>query len=237
MTLEALRTRSSDDCLSDRRLDALLAGELEGETRALAEQHLSECGRCAARRDEMAGDAAAFLAAHPPVAKVVRLAPRRRWLWGAGLAAAAALFLVVRMPAPAERTKGSGSVGFFVRHGESVRRGGPGERVMPGDALRFVVTQREPSHVAVLSRDAAGQASVYFPAGARALRVEAGVERALDSSVILDEVLGAEQLYALRCKEPVELAPLRAYLGASSEPSWPAGCEVERIALLKVWPQ
>jgi hypothetical protein len=241
MKLEALRTRTGDACLSDRRLDALLAGELDDAARGEAELHLGDCARCAARRQELAGAGAAFLEAHPPAAPVrqpVRLALRRRAaLWAsAGLAAAAALLLLVRTPSEEVRSKGTGSVGFFVRHGESVRRGGPGERVMPGDALRFVITQREPSYVAVLSRDAAGQASVYFPAAQRALRVEAGVDRALDSSVILDDVLGSELLIALRCSAPIELAPLRAQLEATtSEPTWPAGCEVERLTLLKVW--
>jgi hypothetical protein len=242
MTMEALRTRIDEDCLSDRRLDALSAGELESEAAGAAREHLARCARCAARREALARDAEAFLAAHPapPAQRVVALSTRRRpralW-WSAGLAAAAALLFMVRSPEPQERSKGEGSVGFFVRHGDTVRRGSSGERVMPGDALRFVVSQREPSHVAVLSRDAAGQASVYFPAGEHAVLVDAGVEHALDSSVILDEVLGTERLYALRCTRAVELAPLRARLAASEvEPAWPQGCQVERLTLLKVWP-
>ena len=254
MTLQGMRTRTSDDCLSDRRLDALLAGELDGNAQDQAERHLASCARCAERRSALSADAVSFLAAHPPdharvlsgrsdhgpgVAPVVARRRARGLWWGAGtaLAAAAALLLMVRPHDLEERSKGPGSVGFFVRHGEKVRRGGPNERVLPGDALRFVVTQREPSYVAVLSRDAAGQASVYFPAAARAVRVEAGVEKAVDTSVVLDDVLGTERLYALRCERPIELAPLRAQLGASaSEPAWPEGCQVERLTILKVWP-
>lgn len=247
MTLTGMRTRLSDDCLSDRRLDALLAGELDDSQRSDAAQHLAACTRCTARRAELMEHAQGFLEAHPaaPLPLPVTLASRRRekrqrlaW-WSTGLAAAAALLLLMRMPDRGDiRQKGNGgSVGFFVRHGDQVRRGVAGEHVSPGDALRFVVSQEEPSYVAVLSRDAAGQVSIYYPDAAQAVLVQAGVEQALDASVILDAVTGEERLYALRCTKPVELAPLRAALTRDGAlHAWPEGCRVEQLTLFKKGP-
>lgn len=156
----------------------------------------------------------------------------------AAAAAAALLLLIGRSPLRSEgdevRTKGTSRVGFFVRHAGVVRRGSERERVTPGDALRFVVTSSVPSYVAVLSRDGAGQVSVYHPSGPRAARVEPGVERPLDTSVVLDEVLGEERLYALTCSEPIELAALSDGLRqGDGEPAWPKACSIERFTLIK----
>lgn len=254
MKLERLRTRADDECLSDLQLDALELGALDAGRSAQAEAHLARCERCAERRRALAEAtrvSARRIAASPlqaltrarPDAAAGGVGPRRaagrRWLAGAGaaLAAAAALLLVVgREPLDpgGVRGKGASHVGFFVKHGAAVRRGAVRERVSPGDALRFVVTSTAPRYVAVLSRDGAGQVSVYHPRGPRAERVEPGVERALDASVVLDDVLGEERLYALTCSAAIELAPLGAALRrAGAEPAWPAECSVDRFVLIK----
>ena len=261
MKLERLRTRSGDECLSDLQLDALALGALDAAQARQAESHLSSCSRCSERRQGLG--AATRLSAEalarsprplgsPTVASVARRSTRRVWLGGAlaaAAAAAAALLLVIGRPllsdgplpsdgpVPSDgevvRTKGTSRVGFFVRHAGVVRRGSERERVSPEDALRFVVTSRVPCYVAVLSRDGAGQVSVYHPSGPRAARVEAGVERPLDTSVVLDGVLGEERLYALTCSEPIELAALRDGLRAGTEPAWPAQCSIDRFVLIK----
>jgi hypothetical protein len=253
--LERLRTRSGEDCLSDLQLDALALGALDAAQARQAESHLSSCIRCSERRQGLAeathvsAEALArspSLPGSPPTAKAARRSTRRVWVGGAMAAAAAAalLLLVGRLPLLSDgellsdgdvvRTKGTGSVGFFVRHAGVVRRGNERERVSPGDALRFVVTSTVPRFVAVLSRDGAGQVSVYHPSGPRAARVEPGVERPLDTSVVLDDVLGEERLYALTCSEPVELAAIREGLRqTSTEPAWPVQCSIERFVLIK----
>lgn len=252
MTLEKLRTRAGDDCLSDLQLDALELGALEASRAEQARRHLAECGRCSARQRELGAEtraSAEVLASQP---RRVGAAPRgsktaqrrsspRAWAGGvaAALAAAAALLLVVGRLSPPTgedgvRSKGTSRVGFFVRHAGVVRRGSERERVVPGDALRFVVTSSVPSYVAVLSRDGAGQASIYHPSGVRAARVEPGVERPLDASVVLDDVLGEERLFALACSAPVELEPLlEALRSSAADPSWPAQCSIERFVLVK----
>lgn len=254
MTLETLRTRSEDECLSDLQLDALALGALDETQAEQAQRHLAGCARCSQRRQalgEATRSSAELLARTRPrgssVAHAVRAAgrsTRRVWRGGAvgaaGAAAAAAVLLLVIARAPlfsgadTVRSKGAGRVGYFVRHDGVVRRGGEREHVAPGDALRFVVTISAPSYVAVLSRDGAGQVSVYHPNGPRAARVEAGVERPLDASVVLDAVLGEEQLYALVCSAPVEVAAVSQRLRrADAEPAWPAECTIDRFVLVK----
>ena len=255
MKLERLRTRSGEECLSDLQLDALALGALDAAQARQAESHLASCTRCSDRRqglDEATRGSAEALARSPgrvaPTAgKAARRSAQRVWLGGAvgALAAAAALLLLIgRSPLLSDgtllssgdqvRTKGTSSVGFFVRHAGVVRRGNERERVSPGDALRFVVTSSVPRYVAVLSRDGAGQVSVYHPSGPRAARVEPGVERPLDTSVVLDGVLGEERLYALTCSEPIELAAVSDGLRQTNgEPAWPAECSIERFVLLK----
>jgi hypothetical protein len=249
--LERLRTRSDDECLSDLELDALALGALDAARVEPAQSHLSSCSRCSARRLEL--DAATRSSAEAlersPVGwrsalmtgRAARRPTRRAWLGGAvaaTAAAAAVLLLLVRSPllpsGDTVRTKGTSRVGFFVRHAGAVRRGSERERVSPGDALRFVVTSSVPSYVAVLSRDGAGQVSVYHPSGPRATRVEPGVERPLDASVVLDDVLGEERLYALACSVPIEVASLRDGLRRTdTEPAWPVECSIERFVLIK----
>jgi hypothetical protein len=246
--LERLRTRSSDDCLSDLQLDALALGALDDAKTEQAHLHLSSCSRCSDRRQELAEAArsSADILAHSPspalrTRQATRRSGRRAWLGGAvgAVAAAAALLFVIGRTSllpggDTVRSKGTSRVGFFVRHAGVVRRGSDRERVSPGDALRFVVTSSEPSYVTVLSRDGAGQVSVYHPSGPRAARVEPGVERPLDASVVLDDVLGEERLYALACSAPVEIAPISDGLRrTNAEPTWPVECSVERFVLIK----
>lgn len=238
MSLDAFRTRLSDECASDLQLDRLILGERLPAT----EQHVAGCARCQARRSELEEQGVLFLQEHPAVKLTPRATSRRTLAaWSSTvLLAAAALLLFLRTPQQqvgsfAERTKGNRpSIGFYVQHAGSVRRGQPGERVAPQDALRFVVTSQRAGFWAILSRDAAGQVSQYFPSEPSAARVQAGVERALDASVVLDDVLGREQLYALYCERAIELTPLLAALKrTAAEPAWPDGCQVERLSLLK----
>src|SRR2546422_342701 len=105
---------------------------------------------------------------------------------GAGIAAAASLLLILRPLG--ERLKGSGfALAMYVEHGGEVQRAGPGETVAAGDAVRFAVTAPQPAYLAVLSIDPLGKGSIYFPSGARAERVQAGVDVALPLGTRLDD--------------------------------------------------
>jgi hypothetical protein len=175
----------SPDCLSDLVLDQWRAGEIEDRARlAELEAHVAGCERCRTRREAFEREAERYLSSHPlflphessrPQQKSSRSARRLQIFAGASaLAAAAVLALLLRAPhdgplgggQSGTRIKGSSRVAFFVKRGDRVVMGGPGEHLRPGDQLRFTATLERPKHLAILSRDARGVASVYYPAGA-----------------------------------------------------------------------
>jgi hypothetical protein len=240
-----LRARP-EGCLSDLLLDRILANECTPEARDGASEHMDRCEACHARFEALSKERDAFAEREPAFADAFA-APRRdarprrlRATWAASAAAlamAAAALLVLRPKPPADagstRMKGSSRIGFYVKRGEAVTLGAPGARVQPGDAVRFVYSATEERHLAVLSLDGARRASVYYPAGPTAERVEPAVDRALPSSTVLDATLGQETVYALFCKRPVELEPIRAGLEATGRAPLVEGCEVDTLVLEK----
>lgn len=233
------RGRKIDEaCLSDYTFDRHMAGELDGAEDAAARAHLETCTRCRERLAALEIERSEF--------DVPLQLPRKRTHWGVRiggvasvLAAAAALVLVLgRRPKPAHdevRTKGAeAGLGFYVHHAGAVRAGGPDERVVPGDGLRFVVSTREPRFLAVLSVDGAKRASTYYPADANAALVGPGSELALPTSTELDDTLGSETIYGVFCPTAFLVEPLRHALEIrpTERPS-PPGCTVETLHLHK----
>jgi hypothetical protein len=215
-------------------LDRLIAEALEEGERSEAERHLSGCAACASRLEALRAEQSRFVAALPPLdlasarpaAPVLPLAPKRSLrplLGGLSIAAAALLAFVglrlVGAPEDALRTKGGGlELGFFVKHGEHVRRGGAGEVVEPGDALRFTYSSPRATYLTVLSRDPEQRISVYYPAPAAP--APAGRELALPLSTKLDESVGPETAFGLFCDAPIDEEAAKAALGGTT----PAGC-------------
>ncbi|MDC3961253.1 DUF4384 domain-containing protein [Polyangium jinanense] len=240
-------TRSRPEtCLSDLRLDRLVAGELDAAAGREARVHLEGCARCAARLTEIKAGRAAFLADPPPLPAARPAAEVRRFArWAPRvavvLAAAAAFAFWFRArpagddPGDATRIKGRPRVGFYVKHGDAVTPGAAGEIVYPGDALQFTYTmQRDAAYFALISVDGARKASVYYPTAPRAVRITRGNDVPLEQSTVLDAVLGAETTYALFCADSIELEPLRvAFEAAPESPPIPAGCEVDRVSFVK----
>lgn len=218
-----------EGCLSDLALDLLVAG---GPSTPEASVHLSGCAACQARRAEIAAQRAAPL---PPLTtpQVVPLRTGRRPKVALTLVAAAAATLLVltRVEAPTEQTqtKGGPSLGFYVSHRGQVRRGANDEQVSPGDGLRFLYSSNQPNYLAVISWDAAGKASLYYPAsGDTMAAVAAGHELALDSAVTLDETVGRERIFGFFCAHPHPIAPL-----LESVASPPPGCQRVELAIEK----
>jgi len=210
-------------CLSDLRIDELLANELAADAAATATAHLGDCARCRDRERELLADRARFRGAMPPLRR------RRRGIYAmacGAVAAAAVLALVVRTGAGDEtRTKGGAHLGIVVIRGATMQRGGPGEPVHRGDTLSYVVTTPEPAYVAVASRDATGRVSIYV----RSEHVAAGRDVQLSLATRLDETLGAEQLVAVFCAEPIVAGVIIAALDRD-----PPGCTVDRLTIEKV---
>jgi hypothetical protein len=238
-----------ESCVSDFAFDRRLAGEASAEEDARIGDHVRGCARCTERLGALRGERDAFAREAPALKRaVLPLARSRGSARVFGLAAgllglAAATVLVVRGadfgagPGAATRTKGSGaSLGVYVKHDGAVRAGGADERVEPGDALRFVYTTVAPRYLAVFSLDGAKRASVYYPDGDVAARVEPGVQVALPSSTVLDEVLGPERLFGVACASSFEVEPLRRALQTTGDVGAGADCEVVTLSLRKEAP-
>ena len=253
--LTSLRPEVPDGCISDLTFDAWRADELEvGRVQEL-ERHRADCGRCRQRHESLERQAFGFLAKAPALAAREpsrgEVAPqnvpmsaqrrRRRWLASSAVAisAAAALALLLRPTrGPREitedvRIKGQSHISFHVQHGGWVQTGSEGHVVFPGDQLRFSVTTTKPAHVAILSLDGAGVASVYFPTGNTSRRFGAVSNLPLDSSVMLDDTLGQERLWAVFCERAFALEPLRSSLGRERTLHAPPDCTVEEHTLSK----
>jgi hypothetical protein len=225
-------------CLSARRLDRWMMGELGAADAETVGTHVSACAACSAALAGMRG-VREEVRALPLPAALGRPAPRRRVpvaaLAGLGLALAASVVVLRRSPPASERSKGTGlALTMYVQHGDQVRRAAPGEHVSPGDAVRFAVSTPTPAYVAVLSVDPAGRGSVYFPQGARAAQVPAGTEVPLPLGTRLDATTGEEWLLGIFCGSAVELEPIRAALerGRSAAPL-PADCQGLRWSFVK----
>jgi anti-sigma factor RsiW len=167
------------------------------------------------------------------------------WLGSGALAAAASVVLFLAFSRDADlgsvRSKGSRLLDFYVKSGGVVRRGGPGEVVRPGDALRFVVPRAEQRYLVVLGRDSRGVASVYFPPGALAERAASGGEElgsgvALGASVVLDDAPGDERLYGVFCDRAVSTQALREELLSTGAFAPRGGCEVVETSIRKATP-
>lgn len=250
------RTRSGG-CLSDLQLDQLLLGELGVDDEAAAHAHLEGCPRCQTRRASLVEDQRRFAASHPalpslalPVApspppeegklaEVIPLARRMRPVVATvvALAAGLALFLLPGGEGgPEVQSKGRDFLSFFVKRGEALREWSPGQPLHPGDKLRFVVDTRTDAYVAVLSRDAAGTFSVYYPLAQRTAEVKGSLEpTALPLATELDAVLGGERLLGVLCDQAVFLAELeRAFRARPDNPALPAGCRGQTLVVRKV---
>src|SRR5688500_17677990 len=119
-----VRNRSEQHCISDLVLDQLVGALLTDAQSASARGHLLRCLQCRQRFQQIAAGARVAL---PPL-EVLRggfFSGRRRILaplLAPALAACLILFaLLLPVDSPSIRTKGGERLGFYVKHGATVR--------------------------------------------------------------------------------------------------------------------
>jgi hypothetical protein len=135
------------------------------------------------------------------------------------------------------RTKGASPViGFVVRRGQASFWGEPGQKLAPGDELRFTVSSPRALYCGVWGVDALGRTSAYH-GSAELAQVEAGTRQPLPGAAVLDRSLGEERLVAVFCPRPVAAAQLlTAIAAAPGAPSLPEDCSYELLTIVKALP-
>ncbi len=161
---------------SAMRLRRLAAGELSGEERARAEEHLAGCARCQASAREIEAERRALGEELPfqefaagvaeRLARPERKRPYLRALplaLAAGLAVAVAAPLVLRLTRPEDQTrpKGAASAVLFAQEGAAVRALARGEPVPEGARLRLSLLPAGRRNAAAFVIDADGVALLY----------------------------------------------------------------------------
>jgi hypothetical protein len=203
--------RRDERCLSDLELDRLLLGELAGTPEeARARGHLAECSPCADRFQALELARQSFRSPLPPRLSTQRRSPPRRLAWAvasAALAVAAGFVLVTTSSLDGSRLKGGNALALVVRHPDGhVERVLPGADLHPGDGLRFEVSTQQRSYVLIIGLDASGQVTLYFPSSGPPTPLAPASHQLLPGSVLLDETLGPERIFALYCAAAPSLA-------------------------------
>lgn len=219
---------------SEYLLELAAAGELpEAERRRV----LAEAPRAPAGGDplaELARDAAATLARHPPervaaeVARRAAAAPHRppwwrRWRLAAPVLAAVSAALAVaialpRRPTPAgdggegarDSVRVKGLAPHLVVHLRTARGAevvAPGAAVRPGDLVQLGYVAGGRPYGAIVSVDGAGGVTLHWPAGgAMAAGLESGREVLLPESFRLDAAPRFERFFLVTSDHPFDVS-------------------------------
>lgn len=208
----------AEGCPSDLDLERALVGEP-----VPAAEHLKTCAHCAPRVAQMRELGVRFSSVvFPKLREAVGQrtsgagTPWWRWLLPA-LAPVAALLLAVVLwpkgPSPGYvGMKGGGSLlEVYVGEGNQGRQLAAGERVHPGDGLRFVVIS--PTQTAfVFTVDSTGRVSRLYPTSGEG---PAPVSGLLPGGAILDEITGPERVFAVYPRGPMTFAEVEAAVAAT----------------------
>ncbi len=206
-----------DGHLTELSLERYLAGEVVSDE---IQAHIDVCDVCAQRLESMRKDAASFIG-RPPSPPQRSLAP----VYGALLAAAAAVAIYVAIPQgdgsgnerepgtswvePAEyfRVKGSLNVEFFLNRSEVVTKAKDDDAVYAGDRVGFRVSTPTAGHLMIAGIDGKGEAYLCYPQDNGGRSKAFGPTKSLttlDQAIVLDEILGREDLVAVFCEDAIE---------------------------------
>lgn len=187
---------------NDLLLERYLAGELEA-------QDVRRIEEAAATRPELAdylrsrrADREAFKLKRPPLKLPAEAPPRLAWRWafGAALALAAALLVVVLVPQEpdngiAMRGDAGVSVEVAVLRGADVFAYRDGVVLLPKDRIRLTLKAPKPGLATLVARDARGEPQLLYEG------VRVSGETTLPDSLELDDTPGAEELYVFFASE------------------------------------
>ena len=211
------------------------------------------CATCRARLEGLEAEVRAFAARADVSTASVRILERldeetarpvalggwRRVVPLLAVAAGALLMtpLVTGPEAPAEappttRAKGGGAgLVMFVKDAGGVRRADDGARLSAGDAIQFRYDAGGHGHLFVLSVDARGVVSPLYPDRAGpSIAVRPEGSHVLEGSVILDDSVGPERIFAVFSDRPRGFEELQA----AAQDALRSGASVDALSRLPV---
>lgn len=207
--------------------------EVSGPEASTLQARLHSCPECQSRLHSLEAEAAAFAeqvnvgVQSAEILQRLSRAPEPRspwaWLrqpWVPGLlAAAAALLFLLPMTlspettGPSTRLKGGGGVALtmYVKDDSGVHPGPDGTRLTEGDQIQFRYAAAGHPYLFVISVDARGVVSALYPeVPTQSIKVQTEGTHVLDGSVILDDSVGPERIYAIFSSAPVAFSNIDA---------------------------
>jgi hypothetical protein len=232
--------------IRDALLERYLADALDVSTRANIETVLKTSEADQMRLSELRADSAAFLTQHPPGPLVARFEGNqfrlRRWRFlsysvATVVCAAAALLLYFKRSAEDSfGAKGAVGLSVYKKAADGALEVGPDTTLSAGDEIRFKIEAPAARYVAVISRDAQGNVTVYYPFRGLAAEPYEPANSLLPAAVSLDAVTGNEDLYALAGPDPFRVESVVDALKSGrplQPPALPAGVSFAHTTLLK----
>ncbi|MFT3713325.1 MAG: DUF4384 domain-containing protein [Archangium sp.] len=193
--------------------------------------HVDTCASCTAQVKSLQTMTAEFLAARPQERFLKQLEARpvaqKRRVSVFAYAGAAAMALVISAAGYSQLRSDASGIGMkgslsriTVKRGETMSTLSAGEKLAPGDALRFEVQAKTDGFAVVLERDATGKVTVVAPFDAKEpMAVSAGTTELPDSAV-LDATRGPETFITIFSERPFDVSQVARTLSCD-------GCQVE----------
>jgi len=114
--------------------------------------------------------------------------------------------------------KGGSLMRVYAKRGNQVFLVSEGEHLRRGDALRFVPDAAGFRYLLVLSMEQTGKVTPFFPyKGLFSSRLPIVPGSPLPGSIVLDESIGTETLWAVFSNEPVAVAQVRQWVASSGQ--------------------
>ena len=211
-----LSMRQNEDHPSLFTLTRYHAGDLNPEERKQIDQHLHQCATCQKSLDSL-GEVQRAYHAHVDRDHALgnirsRASSKARLIWlQPAVAGAFGLFMVLLIvtifpsQGPNERLKGDSlALSFIVQRNGEISQPFNVKRLHALDRIQFRLTAPVGGYVHLVAIDQQGNVSVYFPhPEAQPMAFAGGSGRLLPGSIILDDTLGKERVFALVCEKPI----------------------------------
>jgi hypothetical protein len=217
--------------VGELRLRRFRLGELAGADEEAIARHTTDCGACRARLKTLEDEQRQFerelsferfAGGVERASRVPRVMPRRAWTLGAvGLAAAAALVLVLR-PAPhTNRIKGGTEATIRIASADdrSQRSAPPGslQALHEGERVMLGYRAGQAAHLVAVSIDDAGAVTPLFPERGAGLPVEARPEVKFLGDSLVFTGHGRERVFLLLSERPLGVEEVERAARAAHE--------------------